>query len=227
MIDFKNVSKKYSNNVVAINDASFHIEDGEFVFLTGASGAGKSTIIKLILKEIDPDRGEIYLNGKDISRVSKRMVPKIRSDIGVVFQDFRLLKNRNIYENIEFVLDIWGMSRSDKKKRIREVLELVNLYDRRKDYPNQLSGGEQQRVSMARALAVNPKILIADEPTGNLDPDTSWEIMGFLEKVNQSGTTVIMSTHSREIVDRLQKRVIVLEYGRVIRDSVGGYDEGN
>lgn len=227
MIDFKNVSKKYSNNVVAINDASFHIEDGEFVFLTGASGAGKSTIIKLILKEIDPDRGEIYLNGKDISRVSKRMVPKIRSDIGVVFQDFRLLKNRNIYENIEFVLDIWGMSRSDKKKRIREVLELVNLYDRRKDYPNQLSGGEQQRVSMARALAVNPKILIADEPTGNLDPDTSWEIMDFLEKVNQSGTTVIMSTHSREIVDRLQKRVIVLEYGRVIRDSVGGYDEGN
>ncbi len=227
MIDFKNVSKKYSNNVVAINDASFHIEDGEFVFLTGASGAGKSTIIKLILKEIDPDRGEIYLNGKDISRVSNRMVPKIRSDIGVVFQDFRLLKNRNIYENIEFVLDIWGMSRSDKKKRIREVLELVNLYDRRKDYPNQLSGGEQQRVSMARALAVNPKILIADEPTGNLDPDTSWEIMDFLEKVNQSGTTVIMSTHSREIVDRLQKRVIVLEYGRVIRDSVGGYDEGN
>lgn len=227
MINFKNVSKKYSNNVVAINDASFQIEDGEFVFLTGASGAGKSTIIKLILKEIDPDRGEIMLNGKDISRVSKRMVPKIRSDIGVVFQDFRLLRNRNIYENIEFVLDIWGMSRSDKKKRIREVLELVNLYDRRKDYPNQLSGGEQQRVSMARALAVNPKILIADEPTGNLDPDTSWEIMDFLEKVNQSGTTVIMSTHSREIVDRLQKRVIVLEYGRVIRDSVGGYDEGN
>ncbi len=227
MINFKNVSKKYSNNVVAINNATFDIDEGEFVFLTGASGAGKSTIIKLILKEINPDSGEIYLDGRDITQVSKRMIPKIRSDIGVVFQDFRLLKNRNIYENIEFVLDIWGMSRSEKKKRIREVLELVNLYDRRKDYPNQLSGGEQQRVSMARALAVNPKILIADEPTGNLDPDTSWEIMKFLEKVNQNGTTVIMSTHSREIVDKLQKRVIVLEYGRIIRDSVGGYDEGN
>lgn len=227
MINFKNVSKKYSNNVVAINNATFDIDEGEFVFLTGASGAGKSTIIKLILKEINPDSGEIYLDGRDITHVSKRMIPKIRSDIGVVFQDFRLLKNRNIYENIEFVLDIWGMSRSEKKKRIREVLELVNLYDRRKDYPNQLSGGEQQRVSMARALAVNPKILIADEPTGNLDPDTSWEIMKFLEKVNQNGTTVIMSTHSREIVDKLQKRVIVLEYGRIIRDSVGGYDEGN
>lgn len=224
MIKFNNVTKKYKNNVVAINDATFEIKDGDFVFLTGPSGAGKSTIIKLILKELNPDSGEIFLDGKDITRVSSRMVPKIRSSIGVVFQDFRLLQNRTVEGNIGFILDIWGFSRAEKKEKIKKALELVGLYDRKDSYPNQLSGGEQQRVSIARAISSNPKLLIADEPTGNLDPATSWELMKYFEKINAEGTTVIMSTHSKEIVDKMQKRVIKLQSGEIIRDGIGGYD---
>ena len=224
MIKFNNVTKKYKNNVVAIKDATFEIKDGDFVFLTGPSGSGKSTIIKLILKELNPDSGEIFLDGKDITRVSSRMVPKIRSSIGVVFQDFRLLQNRTVEGNIGFILDIWGFSRSEKKEKIKKALELVGLYDRKDSYPNQLSGGEQQRVSIARAISSNPKLLIADEPTGNLDPATSWELMKYFEKINAEGTTVIMSTHSKEIVDKMQKRVIKLQSGEIIRDGIGGYD---
>lgn len=225
MIKFDDVTKKYKNNVVALQDVSLNIDDGEFVFLTGASGAGKSTIIKLILKEVNPDKGRIILENEDITKVSKRLVPKIRSKVGVVFQDFRLLENRTVEGNIAFILDIWGFSRKEKKRRINEALSRVKLLHRKKAYPNQLSGGEQQRVSIARAIATEPKLIIADEPTGNLDPDTSWEIMSYLDDINKSGTTVIMSTHSREIVDRMQKRVIGLKYGQVVRDSIGGYDD--
>lgn len=225
MIKFINVNKKYSNKVVAVQDATLSIEDGEFVFLTGPSGAGKSTIIKLILKEVEPDSGNIYFLDKKISKVSRRMIPKIRSDIGVIFQDFRLLQNRTVYENIEFVLDVLGLSKAEKRERIDEVLSLVNLLDRKKAYPNQLSGGEQQRVSIARAISTRPKLLIADEPTGNLDPKTSWEVVNCIDAINKSGTTVIMTTHSKEIVDKMQKRVIAMSDGLIVRDSIGGYDE--
>lgn len=225
MIKFTNVTKEFRNNVVAVKDVSFDIGKGEFVFLTGPSGAGKSTLIKLILKELNPDWGRIYLDGEEITEISSRVIPKIRSKIGVVFQDFRLLQNRTVEGNIAFILDIWGFSRKQKKEKIKKALELVGLYDRRDSYPNQLSGGEQQRVSIARAICTNPSILIADEPTGNLDPNTSWELMRYFEKINAEGTTVIMSTHSKEIVDRLGKRVIRLEKGKIMSDKVGGYDD--
>ncbi len=224
MIKFVDVCKRYANNVQAVDNATFTIEQGEFVFLTGASGAGKSTIIKLLLKEVEPDSGDIYFQGDKISRVSNRMVPKIRSEVGVVFQDFRLLQNRTVYENIEFVLDILGLSKAEKRKRIDEVLDMVALKDRKKAYPNQLSGGEQQRVSIARAISTKPKVLIADEPTGNLDPVTSWEVTKFIEEINKTGTTVIMSTHSKEIVDRMNKRVISMSKGQIVRDCQGGYN---
>lgn len=223
MIKFKNVKKLYEDNITALDDVSFHIHKGEFVFITGASGAGKSTITKLILKEIDPDEGHIYLDGKEITKVSRRIIPKIRKQVGVVFQDFRLLPNRTVYENIEFVLDAQGLSRKSKKKRINEVLELVSLKDRSKAYPNELSGGEMQRISIARALSIKPKVLLADEPTGNLDPDTAWEIMNYFDEINQKGTTVIINTHSKEIVDEMKKRVITVSNGKIVRDSVGGY----
>ncbi|WP_297376386.1 cell division ATP-binding protein FtsE [uncultured Helcococcus sp.] len=223
MIKFENVKKLYEDNITALDDVSFHIHKGEFVFITGASGAGKSTITKLILKEIDPDEGHIYLDGEEITKVSRRIIPKIRKQVGVVFQDFRLLPNRTVYENIEFVLDAQGLSRKNKKKRINEVLELVSLKDRSKAYPNELSGGEMQRISIARALSIKPKVLLADEPTGNLDPDTAWEIMNYFDEINQKGTTVIINTHSKEIVDEMKKRVITVSNGKIVRDSVGGY----
>ena len=225
MIKFENVNKKYSDKIVAINNVSFEIQNGEFVFITGASGAGKSTITRLLLKEIDPDSGRLYLMGDDITKVSRRMIPKVRTTIGVVFQDFRLLPNRTVYENIEFVLDVKGLSRKSKREKIDEVLDIVHLKHRKKSYPNELSGGEKQRLSIARALSIEPKIILADEPTGNLDPNTAWEIMDCFEDVNKKGTTVIINTHSKEIVDKMQKRVISLSNGSIIRDSVGGYDE--
>ncbi len=222
LIQFKNVSKKYSKGIDALNDVSFTIEDGEFVFLIGPSGAGKTTIIKLLLKEEDPTSGKVILNGQDISYLRARRIPAIRRDIGVVFQNFRLLEDRNVYKNVKFALDILGISKKESKKSIKRVLDLVNLSHREKSYPLQLSGGEQQRVSMARAMVNNPKILIADEPTGNLDPETSWEIMDSLLKINESGTTVIMVTHSKEIVDKLRKRVIHLENGSIVSDEMEG-----
>lgn len=223
MINFINVTKRYRNDVVAVKDVSFRIEKGEFVFLTGPSGSGKSTIIKLILKELDPDNGDIFLDGKKITRISDRLVPQLRSRIGVVFQDFRLLQNRTVEQNIAFILDIWGFSSKQKKMKIKAALDSVGLFHRRKSYPNQLSGGEQQRVSIARAIATNPTLLIADEPTGNLDPETSWDLMRYFEKINEQGTTVIMSTHSKEIVDNMNKRVIKLQAGEVVRDGIGAY----
>lgn len=223
MIKFEHITKKYSKDIVALNDVNFHIQKGEFVFITGPSGAGKSTVTRLVLKEVDPDQGRIFLDGKDITKVSRRTIPKIRKDVGVVFQDFRLLMNRTVYQNIDFVLDVQGISGRTKKKRIEEVLKMVHLEDRAKAYPNELSGGEMQRVSIARVLSIKPKVIIADEPTGNLDPDTAWEIMRYFEQVNNTGTTIIINTHSKEIVDEMKKRVITFSDGQIIRDSIGGY----
>lgn len=186
--------------------------------MIGPSGAGKTTITKLILKEETPTTGKVLLNNQDISYLRARRVPKIRRNIGVVFQSFRLLEDRNVYDNIKFALDILGVSAKEKKERIRNVLKLVKLENRAKLYPQQLSGGEQQRASLARAMVNNPKILIADEPTGNLDPETSWEIMDTLSEINKTGTTILMVTHSKEIVDKMGKRVIHLENGSIISD---------
>lgn len=194
------------------------------MFITGPSGAGKSTIIRLLLKEIDPDSGKIYLDGEDVTKVSRRMIPIIRTKVGVVFQEFRLLTNRTVYENIEFVLDVMGLSKKEKIKKIDEVLDLVKLKHRKKAYPHELSGGERQRVSIARALSINPDVLIADEPTGNLDPISAWDIISYFEKINNLGTTVIINTHSKEIVNAMGKRVIALNNGKIVRDSIGGYD---
>lgn len=186
--------------------------------MIGPSGAGKTTITKLILKEETPTSGKVLLNNQDISYLRARRVPKIRRNIGVVFQSFRLLEDRNVYDNIKFALDILGVSAKEKKEKIRNVLKLVKLENRAKLYPQQLSGGEQQRASLARAMVNNPKILIADEPTGNLDPETSWEIMDTLSEINKTGTTILMVTHSKEIVDKMGKRVIHLENGSIISD---------
>lgn len=223
MIKFDYVNKKYEKDIVALNNINLHIQKGEFVFITGPSGAGKSTITRLILKEVDPDSGKIFLDGEDITKVSRRKIPYIRKSVGVVFQDFRLLSNRTVYENIEFVLDVSGLSSKEKRERIDEVLELVRLTNRAKAYPNELSGGERQRVSIARAIAIKPKVILADEPTGNLDPNTAWEIIKYFEEINKSGTTIIINTHSKEIVDKMHKRVITISEGNVVRDCIGGY----
>lgn len=225
MIKLINVSKYYSNNIKALDDVSLEVARGEFVFVIGASGAGKSTLIKLLLKEVNPTKGEIYLDNERITKVSNRRIPEIRKQIGVVFQDFRLLDDRNVYNNIGYVLDLQGKSSKEKKLVIEKVLNLVGLEDKSKCFPNQLSGGEQQRVSIARAMVNNPKLLIADEPTGNLDPVTSDSIIEALVEINKTGTTVIISTHAKEIVNRMRQRVIHLESGHVVRDESDGlYD---
>lgn len=225
LISFQNVNKRYAKNIDALKDVSFNINQGEFVFLIGASGAGKTSIIKLLLKEENPTSGKVILYDQDISNLRARAIPKIRKEMGVVFQNFRLLEDRNIYQNIKFALDIWGVSKKSSDRAIAAVLDMVNLTGREKSYPHELSGGEQQRVALARAMINKPRILIADEPTGNLDPETSWDIMDTLLRINQTGTTIIMVTHSKEIVDKLQKRVIHLEKGRIISDvESGGYE---
>lgn len=223
MIEFNNVRKRYAMGIEALNGISFKIDRGEFVFLIGPSGAGKTTIVKLLLHEEKATSGKIIVNNKNITDMRSRKVPSLRKNIGVVFQDFRLLEDRNVYKNISFALDILGVSAREKRKKIEQALDLVGLKHKMKSFPHQLSGGEQQRVSMARAMVNNPDILIADEPTGNLDPETSWEIMNQLQKINDSGTTIIVVTHSKDIVDRLGKRVIQLSHGDIIRDGLGGY----
>ena len=219
MIEFINVSKTYENEVDAIKDVSFKIDYGEFVFIIGESGAGKSTLIKLLLKEIDPDKGQIILDGLEISNITRRQIPKIRRKIGVVFQDFRLLENKTVYQNVKYVMDIMGASGVRIKRRVPEVLDMVNLLDKADAFPNQLSGGEQQRVSIARAIVNSPRVLIADEPTGNLDPVTAREIMEMLVKINAKGTIVLMVTHAKDIVDDMKKRVIHLSNGLIVRDK--------
>lgn len=225
MIDFINVSKEYSNGVKALSNINIHIDKGEFVFIVGSSGAGKSTLIKLLLKEENPTEGKIYLNNMDITKVKNRRIPYIRRSIGVVFQDFRLLKNKTVYENVAFAMEIVGSSLKEIRRQVPMVLSMVGLSSKAHSYPDQLSGGEQQRVSIARALVNRPTVLIADEPTGNLDPDTAWEIMGLIKEINRRGTTVLMATHARDIVNAMRRRVIALENGRVVKDELKGvYD---
>lgn len=227
MLEFVHVDKTYKNKVCALNDCNFKIEQGEFVFLIGPSGAGKSTITKLILKEINPDRGKIYLYGEDITRLKARKVPKLRQNIGMVFQDFKLLENKTVYQNIKYVMQILGKSYSEIKSTIDTVLDLVNLKDKKNAYPHELSGGEMQRVCIARSMVNKPKLLIADEPTGNLDPVTSMDIANALVRINERGTTVLMITHEKDIVNKLQKRVIQLDKGIIVRDEEGGMYEKN
>jgi cell division transport system ATP-binding protein len=228
MIEFSNVSKRYDNGVMALNNVNVRIAKGEFVFLVGPSGAGKSTFIKAILKEVDVTTGKVTVDDTLINKMHRRKVPFLRRKVGVVFQDFRLLPNKTVYENIAFAMEILGTPQRNIRKQVPMILALVGLSGKGNFYPNQLSGGEQQRVSIARSMINNPAILIADEPTGNLDPDTSWEIMKVLRTINRRGTTILMATHDREIVDIMKKRVIALENGEVARDDkvgVYGYDD--
>jgi cell division transport system ATP-binding protein len=213
---------------MALDNVNIKIEKGEFVFIVGPSGAGKSTFIKTILKEVDVSTGKIWVDETNITRLHRRRIPYLRRKVGVVFQDFRLLPNKTVYENIAFAMEIVGTNQRIIRKQVPMILALVGLMGKGNVYPNQLSGGEQQRVSIARAMINNPPILIADEPTGNLDPETSWEIMKILRTINRRGTTILMATHDREIVDIMRKRVIALEKGNVARDDkigVYGYDD--
>ena len=221
MLEFIEVNKIYNNDVCALKDLSFRVEDGEFIFLIGASGAGKTSIIKMLLREIKPSSGEIIVDNVNIV--------KLRKTMGVVFQDFRLLEGKTVFDNIKYPLQILGVSKKEITRRVNEILELVGLSDRASSFPNQLSGGEQQRICIARALVNRPKYLIADEPTGNLDPNTSEDIMKLLLDVNAKGTTVIVSTHDKDIVNKLKKRVICMDHGEMINDEErGGYfDEFN
>lgn len=224
MIRFENVSKIYDNGFPALNDISFTIGKGEFVFLVGSSAAGKSTIIKLIMKEEDATEGSITINGIDVCDLRRKEVPYFRRTIGVVFQDYRLLPNKTVQENVAYAMEIIGASGKEIRKNVPNVLSMVGLAHKAKMYPRQLSGGEQQRVAIARAIVNNPVVLIADEPTGNLDPETAQEIMDILEDINRRGTTVVMATHAENIVNKMQKRVIVVEKGTITRDEEkGGY----
>jgi len=226
LIDFINVSMTYDSGKKVLDQVNVHIEKGEFVFLVGSSGAGKSTIIKLLMKEIEPTAGRIILNNKDITDVSNRKIPYIRRDLGVVFQDFRLLPQKTVYENIAFAMEIVGASNKSIKRQVPIVLNMVGLKDKSTHYPAELSGGEQQKVSIARAIINNPAVLIADEPTGNLDPNNAWEIMKLIKYINKRGTTVIMATHANQIVDMMKRRVIHIHQGQIVRDTQRGvYDE--
>ena len=224
MIEFKNVSKIYDTGVEAVHNASFTIEKGEFTFLVGTSGSGKSTLIKLILKEEEATRGNIIINGKDITFLKSKRVPYLRRSMGVVFQDFRLLPDKTVYENVAFAMYIVKATPKHIRRQVPMVLSLVGLSNKAKMYPNELSGGEQQRVALARALVNNPSMIIADEPTGNLDPETAWDIMNLLNDINSRGTTVVMATHAKDIVNKMKKRVIQIDKGIILRDDKkGGY----
>ncbi len=228
MIELKNVTKVYHDTgVCALQEVNLHIKKGEFVFLIGATGAGKSTLTKLILREEKADSGEVLVHGVDVGKLRRRKIPKLRREIGVVFQDFRLLPDRTVYENVAFAMQVIGKNKRVIRHIGPQVLSLVGLYMKANSRPEQLSGGEQQRASMARALVNNPPILIADEPTGNLDPQTSEEIMTLLKRIHQRGTTVLVVTHDKAVVDDMQKRVITMENGAIIRDEEkGGYQLG-
>lgn len=223
VILFENVSKEYQKGVHAINNISFKIRKGEFVFIVGSSGSGKSTLIKLMMKEIKPTAGKVFIAGRELSRLRRWQVCKYRRTIGVVFQDFRLLQDRTVFDNVAFAQRVIEASPKEIQRQTPKMLSVVGLSDKHKSYPKELSGGEQQRVALARALVNNPVILLADEPTGNLDPKNSWEIMRLLEEVNRRGTTVVVVTHNREIVDAMQKRVITMKNGMMTSDEKGGY----
>jgi len=223
MIQFANVTKRYKTNI-GLNNVSVKIDKGDFVFLVGSSGAGKSTFIKLILKEIDADSGSIRVNGKEVTTLSNRMVPKLRRSIGIVFQDFRLLPKMTVFENVAFAMEVVHARPRTIKRQVPQVLSLVGISDKAHKYPDELSAGEQQRVAIARSIVNNPTVLIADEPTGNLDPDTAWDIMRLLDKINLRGTTIVMVTHAKDIVDKMNKRVITIDRGMITRDNVGAYE---
>ena len=224
MIKLEHVSKSYSAGIPALNDVNLEIEEGEFVFIVGDSGSGKSTLIKLLLKELEPTEGTITVNGKELKKIKKKQVPRYRRKVGVVFQDFRLLKDRNVYDNIAFAQKVIGESNIQIKKKVPKMLSMVGRAAKYKSYPKELSGGEQQRVAIARALINEPAILLADEPTGNLDNNNAWEIMKLLEEINEKGTTVIVVTHNLEIVKVMKKRVITVKKGVIVSDSERGDD---
>jgi len=222
LLRLHNVSKIYQNNVTALENINLHVRKGDFLFLVGPSGAGKTTLARLIFREELPTRGQIIFNGKNVVRMRAGEVPFHRRKIGMVFQDFRLLPLKNVYENVSFALEVTGAPAREIRRRVPEVLKLVGLEGKAKMFPHQLSGGEQQRVCVARALVNNPLLLIADEPTGNLDPDTSWDLMKLFQRINEQGTTIIMATHAWDIVDAMKKRVVALLRGRIVRDEEGG-----
>ena len=223
MIDFNNVEKTYDTGTKALKGVSFQIDDGEFAFLVGPSGSGKSTIIKLISGELHPTAGNVEVNGYHLEKIKKREIPYLRRTVGVVFQDFRLIDNKTVYENVAFAMRVIGAKNREIRKRVPYVLELVGLEEKARRRPSELSGGEQQRVAIARAIVNNPKIIIADEPTGNLDPARSFEIMLLLEQINSLGTTVLVVTHEKELVERFTKRVIAIDDGLIISDGMDGY----
>lgn len=222
MIEMKKVIKKYSNGVVAANGIDVKIEQGEFVYVVGPSGAGKSTFIKLMYREEKPSQGTITINGVDLAKLKNKKVPLLRRNMGVVFQDFKLLTTLTVYENVAFALEVIEENPKNIKKRVMETLDLVGLKHKARMLPTELSGGEQQRVSIARSIVNSPKLVIADEPTGNLDPETSWDIMRLFEEINTRGTTIIMATHNKEIVNTIKHRVIAIEGGRIVRDEQRG-----
>ena len=225
MIEFKNVGKTYDTGTVAVRNANFKIEKGDFAFLVGASGSGKSTLIKLILKEEEPTTGTIIINGKDTTFLKQSKIPYLRRSMGVVFQDFRLLPDKTVYDNVAFAMHVVRATPRHIRRQVPMVLSLVGLSAKAKMYPEELSGGEQQRVALARALVNNPSMIIADEPTGNLDPETAWDIMTLLNDINMRGTTVVVATHAKDIVDKMKKRVIEIHKGEIVRDSKkGGYN---
>ena len=222
MIEFDNVTKLYKSTA-ALENVTVKIQKGDFVFLVGPSGAGKSTFIKLILKEIEADKGTIKVRGQNVTRMKAYQIPRLRRNIGIVFQDFRLLPKKTVYENVAFAMEIVHARRRNIRRTVPQVLSMMGILEKANKYPDELSAGEQQRVAITRAIVNKPTILIADEPTGNLDPDTAWEIMQLLNMINQHGTTILMVTHARDIVDRMEKRVIAIENGRIVRDGFGMY----
>ena len=222
MIRFSNVTKAYSKDTVALERLNLEIDQGEFVFLVGASGSGKSTMVRLILKEMEPSAGAIFVNGTKLSSVPRRRIPQLRRGIGCVFQDFKLLPNKTAAENVAYAMEVTGQRRRVIKTKVPQIMDLVGLSGKMDRFPEMLSGGEQQRVSIARAFVSQPPILVADEPTGNLDPKTSVGIMQLLHRINRTGTTVVVATHDREMVDVMRKRVVALDEGRIVRDKVKG-----
>ena len=222
IIDFRNVSKRYDSGDIGLDGVSFAIEPGEFVFLVGASGSGKSTTMRLLIKELEPTSGTIRVAGRDLAEITRKKVPFFRRNLGVVFQDFKLLPNRTVHDNVAYALQVTGSSRKEVRAKVPDILRLTGLSTKLHHFPDQLSGGEQQRVSVARAFVNHPPLLLADEPTGNLDPETSIGIMQLLYRINRTGTTVIVATHDSAMVDRMRRRVIELSSGRIIRDEVSG-----
>lgn len=222
MIHMRGVSKIYENGAVALNNVNIDIERGEFVFIVGTSGAGKSTFIKMIFREVLPSKGRLVVNRRDMVAMERNDVPYMRRNLGIVFQDYRLLPDKSVYENVAFAMQVIEAPRRTIQKRVNNVLDLVGLKDKFKCWPSQLSGGEQQRVAIARAIVNSPVLVIADEPTGNLDPETSWDIMEIFKRINKTGTTIVMATHDKTIVDTMQRRVIAIENGCIIRDEMKG-----